>query len=197
MLLADMDSTMIEQECIDELAVEAGVGEEVAQITARAMNGELDFEQALQERTGLLKGLAVEIIDKVYQTRITYMPGGAQLLATMKAHGAYADLVSGGFTDFTTKVAHKLGFDSHRANRLLQADHHLTGEVAHPILGQQAKVTALNELTAARGLRLKMYWPLEMAPMIWACCNWPGPAWRFMPNLSFKSRCRCASIMVI
>ena len=155
MLLADMDSTMIEQECIDELAVEVGVGAEVSQITARAMNGELDFEQALQERTGLLKGLAVEIIDKVYQTRITYVPGGAQLLATMKAHGAYADLVSGGFTDFTTKVASKLGFDSHRANRLLQADHHLTGEVAHPILGREAKVTALNELTAARGLSAK------------------------------------------
>lgn len=152
MLLADMDSTMIEQECIDELAVEAGVGDEVSQITARAMNGELDFEQALQERTGLLKGLAVEIIDKVYQTRITYMPGGAQLLATMKANGAYADLVSGGFTDFTAKVASTLGFDSHRANRLLQADHSLTGEVGLPILGREAKVTALNELTAARGL---------------------------------------------
>jgi len=107
------------------------------------MNGELDFEQALQERTGLLKGLAVEIIDKVYQTRITYMPGGAQLLATMKANGAYADLVSGGFTDFTAKVASTLGFDSHRANRLLQADHSLTG-----------------------ASRLKMSWPLEMAPMI-------------------------------
>ena len=151
-LLADMDSTMIEQECIDELAVEAGVGDEVSQITARAMNGELDFEQALQERTRLLKGLAVEIIDEVYQSRITYMPGGAQLLATMKASGAYADLVSGGFTDFTAKVASTLGFDSHRANRLLQAEQSLTGEVGLPILGHEAKVTALNELTAARGL---------------------------------------------
>jgi phosphoserine phosphatase len=152
MLLADMDSTMIEQECIDELAMEAGVGDEVSQITARAMNGELDFEQALKERTGLLKGLAIEVIDKVYETRITYMPGGAQLVATMKANGAYADLVSGGFTDFTTRVANKLGFDSHRANRLLQADQCLTGDVSQPILGREAKVTALNELTAARGL---------------------------------------------
>ena len=134
------------------LAVEAGVGDKVSQITARAMNGELDFEQALQERTRLLKGLAVEIIDEVYQSRITYMPGGAQLLATMKASGAYADLVSGGFTDFTAKVASTLGFDSHRANRLLQAEQSLTGEVGLPILGHEAKVTALNELTAARGL---------------------------------------------
>ena len=104
LLLADMDSTMIQQECIDELAAEAGVGAHVAGITARAMNGELDFEAALDERVGLLKGLAEEVIDKVLAKRITLMPGGAALVATMKANGAYAALVSGGFTAFTSAV---------------------------------------------------------------------------------------------
>ena len=111
MLLADMDSTMIQQECIDELAAEAGVGPRVADITARAMNGELDFEGALIERVGLLKDLPVATIDHVLATRITHMPGGAALVATMKANGAYAALVSGGFTAFTAQVAAALGFD--------------------------------------------------------------------------------------
>ena len=110
-LLADMDSTMIQQECIDELAEEAGFGELVKGITARAMNGELDFDAALDERVGLLKGLPVSVIDNVLAERITLMPGGKTLLATMKAHGAYAALVSGGFTAFTAKVAAELGFD--------------------------------------------------------------------------------------
>ena len=101
MLLADMDSTMIRQECIDELADEAGVGDHVKAITARAMNGELDFNAALTERVGLLKDLPVATIDKVLRDRIELMPGGAVLLATMKANGAYAALVSGGFTSFT------------------------------------------------------------------------------------------------
>ena len=152
MLLADMDSTMIEQECIDELAAEAGVGPRVAQITARAMNGKLDFEQALRERVGLLKGLNTKIIQQVYQNRITFMPGGAVLLATMQAQGGYAALVSGGFTDFTHPVAQHLGFNTHRANSLLQADGALTGEVGLPILGREAKVTALQEISATQGL---------------------------------------------
>ena len=151
-LLADMDSTMIQQECIDELAAEAGVGERVAGITARAMNGELDFEAALKERVGLLKGLPVTVIEKVLAERITLMPGGGELVATMRANGAYAALVSGGFTDFTSAIAGKLGFDENRANTLLQADGKLTGEHGVPVLGKQAKVDALNEIVAARGL---------------------------------------------
>ena len=141
MLLADMDSTMIQQECIDELADEAGVGARVKDITARAMNGELDFDGALRERVGLLKGLPEAVIDKVLAERITLMPGGAALLATMKANGGYAALVSGGFTAFTAQVRRDLGFDENRANTLLVADGALTGEVGMPILGKQAKVT--------------------------------------------------------
>ncbi|WP_294228900.1 phosphoserine phosphatase SerB [uncultured Shimia sp.] len=147
MLLADMDSTMIQQECIDELADEAGVGERVKDITARAMNGELDFDGALTERVGLLKGLDESVIGKVLAERITFMPGGEVLLATMKAQGAYAALVSGGFTAFTAKVAAELGFDENRANTLLVDDGKLTGDVGRPILGREAKVQALKEIT--------------------------------------------------
>ncbi len=152
MLLADMDSTMIQQECIDELAAQAGIGDHVAQITARAMNGELDFEDALRERVGLLKGLDSAVIETVLANRITLMPGGKALLATMKANGAYAALVSGGFTAFTGMVAETLGFDEHRANTLIIADGKLTGEVGQPILGRDAKVAALQEITARLGL---------------------------------------------
>ena len=148
MLLADMDSTMIQQECIDELADEAGVGAHVADITARAMNGELDFEAALIERVGLLRDLPESVIGQVLATRITYMPGGATLVKTMKAQGAYAALVSGGFTAFTAQVAQALGFNESRANTLLVADGKLTGDVARPILGKAAKVTALEQITA-------------------------------------------------
>lgn len=152
MLLADMDSTMIEQECIDELADEAGVGAHVAGITRRAMNGELDFEAALRERVGLLKDLPVSVIDRVIRDRITLMPGGPVLLATMKANGGHAALVSGGFTAFTAKIAAVLGFDENRANTLLESDGRLTGQVAEPILGKQAKVDALEQITARLGL---------------------------------------------
>lgn len=147
MLLADMDSTMIQQECIDELAEEAGVGAHVKDITARAMNGELDFEGALLERVALLKDLPEDVIAEVLDTRITLMPGGATLLATMKAHGAYTALVSGGFTAFTSHVATLLGFDENRANTLLVEDGKLTGDVARPILGREAKVQALADIT--------------------------------------------------
>ena len=152
MLLADMDSTMIEQECIDELAEVAGVGARVKDITARAMNGELDFEGAITERVALLSGQPVEIIDRVLADRISFMPGGPVLLATMKANGAFAALVSGGFTAFTSKVAEGLGFDEHRANTLKVADGLLTGEVGRPILGREAKVEALDEITARLGI---------------------------------------------
>jgi phosphoserine phosphatase len=152
MLLADMDSTMIEQECVDELAEEAGVGARVKEITARAMNGELDFEEALRARVGLLRGLPVGVIDKVLSERISFMPGGRALVATMKATGGHAALVSGGFTAFTERVAAALGFDEHRANTLLANGDALSGEVGMPILGRQAKVDALAEITARLGL---------------------------------------------
>ncbi len=151
LLLADMDSTMIRQECVDELAAEAGIGERVAAITARAMNGELDFEAALRERVGLLAGLDEGVIARVLATRIEMMPGGATLVATMRAAGAKAVLVSGGFTAFTQAVAARLGFDAHRANVLLVEDGRLTGAVAEPILGREAKVAALRELSADLG----------------------------------------------
>ena len=152
LLLADMDSTMIGQECIDELADEVGVGAHVAEITARAMNGELEFEDALRERVALLRGLDVSVIEKVIRERITFTQGGRELIATMKAKGAYAMLVSGGFTAFTAHVAQALGFDQHRANLLDIEDGKLTGRVAEPILGRAAKLAMLEELVAQFGL---------------------------------------------
>ncbi|MCE8440451.1 phosphoserine phosphatase SerB, partial [Rhodovulum sulfidophilum] len=154
LLIADMDSTMIRQECIDELAAEAGVGPRVAEITARAMNGELDFHGALRERVGLLAGLDAQVIDKVLAERISFMPGGHMLVATMKANGAHALLVSGGFTNFAAKVGAALGFDEYRANTLLIEDGRLTGTVAEPILGREAKVEALREVTERLGIGL-------------------------------------------
>ncbi|MBT8410157.1 MAG: phosphoserine phosphatase SerB, partial [Alphaproteobacteria bacterium] len=131
----------------------AGVGPRVADITARAMNGELDFEAALRERVGLLKGLDVAVIEEVLRTRITLMPGAVELVATMRQAGAYCALVSGGFTAFTSRIADRLGFDENRANTLLEAGGKLTGQPGEPILGRAAKVRALEEITAQRGLR--------------------------------------------
>jgi phosphoserine phosphatase len=152
MLLADMDSTMIRQECIDELAHLAGVGDRVAAITARAMNGELDFESALRERVALLRGLPESVVAEVLATRITFMPGGPALLATMRAHGAHTVLVSGGFLAFARPIAQALGFHEARANTLLARDGRLTGEVQEPILGREAKVATLHEVSARLGL---------------------------------------------
>jgi phosphoserine phosphatase len=154
LLIADMDSTMIHQECIDELAVIAGVGDHVKDITARAMRGELEFEVALKERVGLLKGLDESVIAKAIRERISFMEGGKTLLSTMKAHGAYAALVSGGFTAFTSHVATSLGFDEHRANTLRVENGKLSGQVALPILGKDAKVKALNHICTARGISI-------------------------------------------
>ena len=152
LLIADMDSTVIQQECIDELADVAGVGAHVAAITARTMNGELDFEDALRERVGLLKGLPETVIAEVLRDRITPMPGGQVLVATMKAHGGHAALVSGGFTAFTSVIAAQLGFDEHRANRLIVNNGFLTGAVEEPILGRAAKVQALEEIASHLGI---------------------------------------------
>jgi phosphoserine phosphatase len=152
LLLADMDSTMIHQECIDELGVVAGVGEKIKSITARAMRGELNFEEALKERVALLKGLDMSVIANLLRSRITFMEGGKTLLATMRANGAYAALVSGGFLAFTEPVAAHLGFHENRANTLIVQDGKLTGTVGMPILGQQAKLDSLREIAQARGL---------------------------------------------
>lgn len=152
MLLADMDSTMIDQECIDELADEAGVGARVKEITARAMNGELDFEGALIARVELLKGLPASVVTKVLEERITLAPGGRELVSTMRANGGYAALVSGGFTAFTEIVSARLGFDEHRANTLIVDGNTLAGDVARPILGREAKIEALAEISARLGL---------------------------------------------
>ena len=145
LLIADMDSTMIGQECIDELAAEAGVGERVADITARAMNGELDFEEAIIERVGLLQGLPVEIIDHVLTTRITLAAGGDVLVRTMKAHGAYAALVSGGFLQFTNRIGAILGFDETRANTLIEAEGRLTGEALHALAPDLSRAIAVGD----------------------------------------------------
>jgi phosphoserine phosphatase len=154
LLIADMDSTMIGQECIDELADFAGVKDRVAEITERAMRGEIAFEPALRERVALLKGLPASIIDQVIAERIHLTPGGRTLLATMRANGAYASMVSGGFTAFTAKLAAKIGFDEQHANTLLiDANGHLTGEVADPILGREAKLETLKALRERLGLK--------------------------------------------
>ena len=146
LFLADMDSTMIGQECIDELADFAGLKAHVAKITERAMRGEIEFEPALRERVALLKGLPVSVVDEVLKTRITLTPGGRELVATMRAHGAYTCLISGGFTLFTSAVAAMIGFHEHRANELIVQDGKLTGEVREPILGRAAKLATLIEL---------------------------------------------------
>jgi phosphoserine phosphatase len=152
LLIADMDSTIIGQECIDELADLAGVGEAVSAITERAMRGELDFEGALTERVAMIAGLPLGALQRCFDERVSLNPGARALLATMRAHGAHTALVSGGFTFFTSRVAQAAGFDEHQANVLLDDGAALTGAVARPILGREAKREALMRLAAARGL---------------------------------------------
>jgi phosphoserine phosphatase len=152
LLVADMESTIIEQECLDELADYAGMRDRISGITERAMRGELDFPAALRERVALLKGLNARILQEVYDERVTLMPGAATLVATMQANGARCALVSGGFTFFTDRVASRLGFDTHRANILGTTDGAIDGTVAEPILGREAKLEALTGLCAEHGL---------------------------------------------
>jgi phosphoserine phosphatase len=153
LFVADMDSTMIGQECIDELADLVGQKAHVAAITERAMRGELAFAPALRERVALLKGLPARVIDDVLAQRIVLTPGGRTLVATMRANGAYACLVSGGFTAFADRIAQRIGFDEASANQLLiDADGKLVGEVAEPILGREAKLATLLALRARLGL---------------------------------------------
>lgn len=146
LFLADMDSTMIGQECVDELADFVGQKAHVAAITARAMRGEIDFEPALRERLALLKGLPVGVVDEVIKSRITLNSGGRELVATMRAQGAWTCLISGGFTLFTQAIAAQIGFQENRANELVVHDGKLTGEVKEPILGRAAKLATLVEL---------------------------------------------------
>ncbi len=153
LLVADMDSTIVASETLDDLAAEAGIGEQVAAITRRSMNGEIDFEQALRERVALLKGLGTAALERTLaHTRLS--PGAGVLVATMRAHNARCALVSGGFTWFTSRIAALCGFDEHHANLLEQADGRLTGTVGEPIVGRAAKLGILTRLAAERGLRL-------------------------------------------
>lgn len=154
LLVADMDSTIINVECLDELADLAGLKPEIAAVTARAMNGEIPFEAALIERVGRLAGLEIEALERTWRERVRLNPGARTLVRTMAAHGARCVLVSGGFDYFTEKVAAAAGFAAHRANRLLDDGARLTGEVARPILGREAKLEALREEAAAIGIDL-------------------------------------------
>jgi phosphoserine phosphatase len=152
LFLADMDSTMIEQECIDELAAYVGLKEHVAAITERAMRGEIAFEPALRERVALLKGLPVSVVDEVIEKHITLMPGGRTLVRTMRARGAHTCLVSGGFTLFTNRVAAMIGFDETHANRLTIENGRLAGTVEEPIFGRASKLQSLRSLRQRLGL---------------------------------------------
>jgi phosphoserine phosphatase len=148
LLVADMDSTIINVECLDELADMAGLKPQIAAITERAMRGELEFEAALKERVGMLKGLKLDALERTYAERVRLNPGAKSLLATMRAHGAHTMLVSGGFGYFTRRVAEAAGFHVERGNTLLDDGERLTGEVATPILGREAKLSALEEAVA-------------------------------------------------
>jgi phosphoserine phosphatase len=154
LLVADMDSTLIGQECVDELAAYAGVGAHVAAITERAMSGEIAFEPALRERVALLAGLPESVIAEVLRDRITLNTGAKTLARTMRARGARVAIVSGGFRQFTRAIAERLGADDDRANELAIADGKLTGKAVEPILGQGAKLAALTEIAAEMGLSL-------------------------------------------
>ena len=155
LLIADMDSTIIEQECIDELAEYAGKRAEISAITERAMRGGLDFEAALIERVAMLKGLPESILQETFEKRITLTPGAQTLAKTMNAMGAMTALVSGGFTFFTSRVAAKTGFQYNQANELLRKDGALSGEVSMPILGRAAKQEALERLAAEQQIPLE------------------------------------------
>ena len=154
LLIADMDSTIIGCECIDELADFAGVKEQVSAITERAMQGELDFEAALRERVAMLKGLPLSALQQAYDERVRLNPGARTLVRTMATHGARCALVSGGFTFFTSRVAQAAGFHLDRANILHDDGHGLTGTVGEPILGREAKLASLKDLSQAEGIEL-------------------------------------------
>ena len=181
LLIADMDSTIVTGETLDELADFAGLKAEVAAITRRSMNGELDFATALRERVGMLKGLPVAALEATW-ARVRLTEGARELVATMRAHGATTALVSGGFTFFTGRVAALIGFDLHRSNVLEHDGAVLTGTVAEPILDRDAKLTTLRALRAERGSRRRRRWRWATAPTIWRCCAKPASASRSTPS---------------
>ncbi|MDX2288697.1 MAG: phosphoserine phosphatase SerB [Hyphomicrobiaceae bacterium] len=191
LLVADMDSTIIEQECIDEIADFAGVRDEVSAITEKAMRGELDFEDALKARVALLRGLEESVLDTVLSERISLMPGALKLIGTMKAHGAYCALVSGGFGYFTSRIAATVGFDADRANTLDLSDGQLAGTVAAPILGRDAKLAALRsfarELQAPLSATLAVGDGANDLAMLKAAGL--GVAYRAKPLVALEARC--------
>ena len=179
LLVADMDSTIVTGETLDELADFAGLKDRIAAITARAMNGELDFKAALRERVAMLKGLPVDALERTWQ-RVRLTPGARELVATMRAHGAYTALVSGGFSFFTSRVAALCGFDLHRSNALLDDGAALIGRVGEPILDRDTKLATLTGLAAERGLELSATlggWGWRQRPRHAAC----GRAGRGIP----------------
>ncbi len=148
LLVSDMESTIISCECLDELADFAGIKPQIAAITERTMRGEIEFAGALRERVGLLKGLPLETLERVWRERVRFVPGAKELVATMRAHGAHTLLVSGGFTFFTSRVAEAAGFDAYQSNVLIDDGRALTGKVSEPILGREAKLEALERSLA-------------------------------------------------
>jgi phosphoserine phosphatase len=191
LLVADMDSTIVVGETLDELAAFAGLKERIAAITARAMNGELDFAAALRERVAMLAGLSETALAETH-ARIAVMPGAATLVATMRAHGAYTALVSGGFRYFTGRVAAALGFDMDQGNELIVKAGVLAGRVAEPILDKDAKLATLRQLAAARGLPLAATLTVgdgaNDLPMLQAAGL--GVAYRAKPSVAAAARVR-------
>lgn len=191
LLLADMDSTIVEGETLDELAAQAGLKEKIAAITARTMNGELDFASALRERVAMLKGLPVAALERSW-AGVRDTPGAAELVATMRANGATCALVSGGFTFFTGRVAARLGFDIHQANVLETDGEVLAGTVREPILDRDAKLDALKRLAAERGLPLSATLAVGDGANDLAMLGAAGlgVAWRAKPVVAAAARAR-------
>ena len=154
LLISDMDSTVIDQECIDELADAFGVGQQIREITTAVINGEINFSEALRQRVALMKGMDHGLLENVYKDRLTIKPGARTLVQTMARHGAFTILVSGGFSFFTSRIAERIGFDDHKGNELLFEDGKLTGEAQEPILGRAAKLTILTHVCDEKGLQL-------------------------------------------
>jgi phosphoserine phosphatase len=152
LLISDMDSTVINQECIDELADAMGLGSQIREITASVIQGDISFSEALRKRLGLMKGMESKILESVYEQRISLKTGARTMVQTMRHHGAFCILVSGGFTYFTSRIASRLGFHSHQGNELIFSDGMLTGEVQDPILGRSAKLDTLMSLCGENGL---------------------------------------------
>ena len=153
LLISDMDSTVIDQECINELADAINIGAQVREITAAVISGDIGFSEALRKRLELMKGMEHQVLKRVYEQRISLKPGARTLVQTMRHHGAFCILVSGGFTFFTRRIAERLGFHDHQGNQLVFANGKLTGEVGEPVLGKSAKLKTLNSLCDEKGLK--------------------------------------------